>query len=262
MTTAAFSPDGSLLVVVDGNERRARIWNVATAQPGAVVPRAGRRPTSSQRPVRRGLAADPHRRQRPAMRRSRIWQAARVTRWAGTSCPRRRWRHRRRSPGRPRHGHWNAARLLRHREGATPAARSQRAPVKSLAFDRAGELIATGGQRGTTIAWDARTLEPTPLRAPGGDITSATFSPDGDLVLVTSGATTRLWDRTLPRVIVELPQTPDARAELSRDGSRIVIAGKTRLQVVRCDACAPLPSSSGALARSYRSVISAWRTSL
>ena len=39
VTTAAFSPDGSLLVVVDGNQRRARIWNVATARPGAVVPR-------------------------------------------------------------------------------------------------------------------------------------------------------------------------------------------------------------------------------
>ena len=134
-----------------------------------------------------------------------------------------------------------------------PPQRAANAPVKSLAFDREGELIATGGQRGTTITWDARTLEPTPLRAPGGDITGASFSPDGNLVLVTSGATTRLWDRTLPRVIVELPQTPAARAELSRDGSQIVIAGKTRLQVVPCDACAPLPE----LERRARSLLPA-----
>ena len=71
-------------------------------------------------------------------------------------------------------------------------------------------------------------------------------------MLVTSGATTTLWDPTLPRVVVVLPQTPAARAELSPDGSRIVIAGKNRLQVVACDACAPLPEdSSGALARFY-----------
>ena len=135
--------------------------------------------------------------------------------------------------------------------------------MKSLAFDRAGELIATGGQRGTTITWDARTLKPTPLRAPGGDITGATFSPDGNLVLVTSGATTRLWDRTLPRVIVELPQTPDARAELSPDGSRIVIAGRTAPpgRPLRRLCAATRARAARSLAPT-RSVISAWRTSL
>ena len=252
VTTAAFSPNGSLLVVVDGDQRRARIWNVTTAQPGAVVPRGGAADVviasaqfvgGSQRILTvdsdgnaqlSDLASGTSTSLRgnvlpPAVAASRDGRLVAL----GTST--------------------GMLRVYSATGKGRPPQRAANAPVKSLAFDRAGDLIATGGQRGTTITWDARTLESTPLRAPGGDITSATFSPDGNLVLVTSGATTRLWDRTLPRVVIELPQTPDARAELSPDGSRIVIAGRRRLQVVRCDACAPLPE----LERRARSLLPA-----
>jgi WD40 repeat protein len=115
-------------------------------------------------------------------------------------------------------------------------------PVKCVAFNRAGAAIATGGQRGAVTVWAVRprTLTPTPLRAFGGEVTGVSFSPDGDLLLVTSGVTARLWDWRQQRVIVELPRTRDVRAEFSPDGSRIVIAGKSRLEVVRCDACRSL----------------------
>jgi hypothetical protein len=44
----------------------------------------------------------------------------------------------------------------------------------------------------------------------------------------------------LRRVVVELPRTGDVRAEFSPDGSRIVIAGRTRVEVIPCYACMPL----------------------
>ena len=82
-----------------------------------------------------------------------------------------------------------------------------------------------------------------------------TFSRDGGLLLVTSGSIARLWDPTLRRVVLELPGTPGVRAELSPDASKIVIAGGTRLEVRRCDACAPL----GELVRRARSLLPAPR---
>ena len=59
-------------------------------------------------------------------------------------------------------------------------------------------------------------------------------------MLVTSGDTARLWSWTLRRVLVDLPGTGDIRAEFSPDGSQIVVAGKTRLEVMPCVPCLPL----------------------
>ena len=42
------------------------------------------------------------------------------------------------------------------------------------------------------------------------------------------------------RVVVELPRSPDVRAEFSPDGRRIVLAGRTRLEVLTCVPCLPL----------------------
>jgi WD40 repeat protein len=112
--------------------------------------------------------------------------------------------------------------------------------LNSLAFNSSGTAVAAGVHEGTAATWDTRALRPTPLPAPGGDVTGATFSRDGNLLLVTSVASASLWDRTLRRVILELPQSPDIRAAFSPDASLIVLAGRSRLQVLRCDACAPL----------------------
>jgi WD40 repeat protein len=236
---AAFSTDGRRLVVVDGARPTARIWNVATGAPEAEVPdrRAARAELQSAQfvvdPTRvltvdvEGTAqlSDPATRTTVALRGPTLPVAVAASgdgRQVAVGTPRGELR----VFSGPRN-------TLRSRAATTGS-------VNSLAFNRAGTAIATGGQRGTATTWDTRTLTPTELHAPGGEVTGATFSRGGNLLLVTSGASASLWDRTLRRVILELPQTPDARAELSPDASRIVIAGATRLEALRCDACASL----------------------
>ena len=116
----------------------------------------------------------------------------------------------------------------------------QSGAVNSLEVNPKGTAIVIGGQSRHHQTWDVRTLTATELQAFGGEITGAKFSPHGDLVLVTSGVTARLWDPTLRRVLVELPRAVGVRAEFSPDGRKIVIAGKTRVEVVACPACLPM----------------------
>ena len=86
-----------------------------------------------------------------------------------------------------------------------------------------------------------RTLAPTDLRAPGGTVAGATFSPDGKLVLVTAGVDGEALGPDAPgRSSLELPNVAGVSAELSPDGSRLVIAGDALLEVLPCFACAPL----------------------
>jgi WD40 repeat protein len=125
---------------------------------------------------------------------------------------------------------------------AAPVKKATERSVRSLEFSPTGTAVAVGGQTGTTSIWSVPNLREKPLRAFGGEITGVTFSPTGDFVLVTSGDTARLWSWTLRRVLVDLPGTGDIRAEFSPDGSQIVIAGKTRLEVIPCVPCLPLKS--------------------
>jgi WD40 repeat protein len=236
---AAFSPDGRRLVSVDGARRTARIWNVATGAPEAEAPAGGAARTELEsaqfvaRPAR-VLTVDVGGHAQlfdPATKRTVPLRGETVTPAVASS-----------SDGRQL-AIGTTAGELRVFAGPRVAMRSRRTTfevVNSVQFSRAGTAIATGGQKGAIRTWDTRTLTPTPLRAPGGEVTGATFSGGGDLLLVTTGSSARLWDRTLSRVILELPQTPGVRAEFSPDSSRIVIAGKTRLEVLRCDACAPV----------------------
>ena len=132
--------------------------------------------------------------------------------------------------------------------GAGTPLRSAQTPgggaVHRIAFDRGGMAMVTGGQKGTTVVWDTRTLRPTRLSAAGGQVTGARFGGrDGDLLLVTAeqAAAAKLWDWNGRRVVVELPPTKGAEADFSPNGKWIVLAGKTRLEALRCDSCAPLP---------------------
>lgn len=132
--------------------------------------------------------------------------------------------------------------------GAGTPLRSVQTPgggaVHRIAFDRSGTAIVTGGQKGTTVVWDVRTLRPTRLSAAGGQVTGATFGGgDGELLLVTAeqAAAAKLWDWKGRRVVAELPPTKGAQADFSPNGRWIVLAGKTRLEALRCDSCAPLP---------------------
>jgi WD40 repeat protein len=145
---------------------------------------------------------------------------------------------------------------LRVFSAGDPTPRVRRAGAKgitSVGYDAAGTAIATVGQDDTARIWSARTLGETTLRSPGGAVTSARFSPDGRFVLVSSGSTTRLWDREMRRIVLELPRTPHARPGFSPDGRNIVLAGDTRLVVDRCYACLPLD----ALVRHARTLLPA-----
>jgi WD40 repeat protein len=236
---AAFSSEGRRLVEVDENQKRARIWDVVTRQSDGETPsprEAHQYLQSAQllpNPLR-VLTVDvlgnvqlstPASGETVPLGRAALATAVAATRDGaevalGTGH------------GKLRVFSWTGN-ALRRREVADGVA-------NSLEFNRAGTKIATGGKAGTAAVWDTRTLRATPLRAFGGSISGATFSPDGDVLLVTSEAAARLWDWKLRRVLVELPRTPGVRGEFSPDGSRIVIAGKTQLQVVPCYACLPL----------------------
>jgi WD40 repeat protein len=235
----AFSSDGRRVVVVDGNRRTARIWNVASGRPeGEVPPRQAARETlhsaqfiGGQLRVLtvdaggRAQIADPLKGTSVALDASTSPVAVAATAdgravAVGTD-------------GGDLRVFSGAGRLLRSR----PAANGY---VSSLAFDRSGASIATGGQRGPASTWDTRTLAPAVLQTPEGAVTGTTFSRDGEFLLVTAESRATLWDRMLRRVIVELPRTPNVRAELSPDGRRIVIAGAELLEALPCDACMPL----------------------
>ena len=239
---AAFSPDGRRVVVVYGDRPRARIWNVATGKPGPVVPalrEAGGFPFSAQfiPNSRRVLTVDTSQRAQlsdPATGANVVLSGNVLPVGVAAAA----------DGQRIAVGTTDGKLLVFSRDGTR--LRSAQAPggaVIRIAFDRTGTVIVTGGQRGTAVVWDARTLAPTPLSAPGGQVTGARFGGHDDgLVLVTAEQTptARLWDWKQQRVLVELPPTNGTQAEFSPDGSRIVIAGKTRLEDLRCDACQAL----------------------
>jgi WD40 repeat protein len=237
-TEVAFSPDGRRVVVVGTNKRRARIWNVARAQPEEWVPRrAAPESLDSAQFVANPLSvltvdANQHvQLSTPATGKTFALRGTAFPPALAAAT----------TGGRIALGTTNGELHVFSRAGGAP--REQHvtdAAVTSLEFDRSGTMIATGDQKGTAATWDIRTLGATRLRAFGGEVSGATFSPGGGLLLVTAGVTARLWDWRLRRVVVELPSTANVRGEFSPDGSRIVVAGRTRLEVVPCYACLPL----------------------
>jgi WD40 repeat protein len=234
---AAFSPDGRHLIVVDGNRSRAQIWQVSPKAEEGQIPATGRGRgilAAAQflaNPLR-VVTVDSH----GAVQVSPAAGGATAT-LPGAAYPA---AVAATDDGRIAVGtiggflHVYSARGL-----AGPTKRATDKSVTSLEFSPAGGVLALGGQTGTSSIWNLRTLTPTQLRAFGGEISGVTFSPDGNFVLVTSGTTARLWDRTLRRVLVELPRTGNVQAEFSPDGHRIAIAGTNRLEVLPCIPCLP-----------------------
>ena len=232
---AAIRPDGRLVVVVDGERSRAQIWNRATARPTAVVPAgdvAGAALSSAQFVASqlRVLTVDSDGRARLSRPTGESFAFADTTSPPATAATR------------------DGAQIavgttsgdLRVVFGASGASRTRHAnpgTVSAVGFNRAGTAIVTGGQMGRVTTWDASTLAATPLTTTEDSVTGAGLSRGAHLVLVSAGASAALWDRTVGRLVVEFPQTPDARVEFSPDEKWIALAGKTRLEVVRCYAC-------------------------
>ena len=237
----AFSSDGRRLVITYGDRPRPRIWDVIRDRPGTLVPAVAHGlPFSAQfvPSSRRILTVDtsfevqhfdPATGATVALSRDVLpagvalaGDGHRIALAVGTKD----------------------RTVVRVFSGAGTALRSREAPggaVSSIAFDSTGTAIVIGGQKGTAYVWDPRRPSPIALRGAGGEVIGASFSPDDNLVIVTSkDHDARLWDWARARVLVEYPNTKNVRAEFSPDGRWIVLAGKTRLEAVRCYACAPL----------------------
>jgi WD40 repeat protein len=77
-----------------------------------------------------------------------------------------------------------------------------RGAVECVAFDPDGRTLATGGQDGTVMRWDARTGRwLATLVGHSARVTSVEFSPDGQtLASVGFGGEVRLWDAQTGRV--------------------------------------------------------------
>jgi WD40 repeat protein len=235
---AAFSADGRHLVIVDGNRSRAQIWQVSPKKEERQVPRPGqgRASLSSAQflanPLR-VLTVDVN----GTVQISPTRGGATIT-LPGAAFPS---AVATAADGRIAVGTFKGQlRIFSSAGRALGTRQAVQTFVYSLQFSPTGEAIATGGGTGTATIWDIRTLTPTRLQGLGGAEAGVTFSPGGSLLLVTSGAAARLWDPELRRIVVEFPHTGNVRAEFSPDGSRMVIAGRTRLEVLPCVACLPL----------------------
>ena len=234
----AFSRDGRSVVVADGGRPQAALWKLDGARPEAFVPARAADPIQSAQFVAEPLrvltvdASGLAQLSDPATGTSA--ELAGMTRPPAAAA----------SDDGARVAVGSSEGELRVSDGG-PAARPRpvRAtagePVSSLAWDRAGALVATGGQQGTTRIWDAEALRATTLRAPGGAVDSVAFSRDGAIVLDTSETVVRLWDRALRRLALELPRS-NGVAELSPDSRLLALAGGGPLEVRPCDACATL----------------------
>jgi len=223
---AALSPGGRLVVVVDAERSPVRIWRRATEQPTSEIPGAARASLFVPSPLRVLTVAADGKAHVTAPGRANVTVAN------ATSPP---------AVAATRDGQiavgTQSGELRVVSGGATRTRRANEGPVSAIGFNPAGTSIVTGAQFGTVRTWDAVTLTSTLLTTTEFSVTGVGLSRGADLVLVSAGSGATLWDRTVGQPVVELPQTPDARAEFSPDGKWIALAGGTGLEVVQCYAC-------------------------
>ena len=238
--SALFSPDGRGVVVVGGNQPVVRIVDPESGRDVGAAKAAGREDVATaQYVLSRVITVDTHGR-------------ARLTDLATGASPKPIEDVLPRTIASARGwiaiGKGKGGLVLLDGKGSSRRVGHER--LNSVALDRAGTTVAGGGQRGRTELWNTRTLSSVSLTTSGDQVTGIQFSPDGALVLVTSGSVARIWDRALRREVASLPATPGARARFSPDGKRIVLSGANRVQVLACAACgksADLQRRAGAL---------------
>ena len=238
---ASFSPDGRGIVVVGADQPAARVVDPGSGQVVGEAKAAGRDPVLTAQFVGgRVITVDTNARARltdlatgasPKPIDDVLWRAiAAAGQWIAIG--------RIKAGGLVLLDGKGSSRQVGHEE------------LNSVALDRAATAVAGGGETGTTELWSIRTLSSVRLTTAGDQVTGVQFSPDGALVLVTSGSVARIWDRALGREVASLPATPGARARFSPDGTRIALSGANRVQVLACAACgapAELERRAGAL---------------
>jgi WD40 repeat protein len=106
--------------------------------------------------------------------------------------------------------------------------------VAGAAFSPNGKLAVTISVDGVTRVWKVTTGRVVAVLSEGGTGESATFGPDGKLVLTVSGATSRLWDPTRRKTRLVLGREPAGfvrQASFSPDGKLVVTARADGAQV-------------------------------
>ena len=128
-------------------------------------------------------------------------------------------------------GSWDGtAQIIDQASGSEPVRIRHGGFIHAVAFDHAGQLVATGGNDRIVRVWDAASGEP--LRTSEGHedaVLSVAFSPDDRWLLSSSfDGTARLWDVASGRSLAVLERHSwwVWQAAFSRGGSQIVTAGQ------------------------------------
>jgi WD40 repeat protein len=145
-------------------------------------------------------------------------------------------------PAASRAGIWDAA------TGKVVSVFRARGHVREASFSADGRLVITR-DFDTAEVWDAQTGERlATMRGHGasnaGSLSSASFSPDGTLVL-TAGAdgTAKVWDARTGELVATLRQTPQVEgysvpsSHFSPDGRRLLVVDAHEVNVYRCEEC-------------------------
>lgn len=101
-----------------------------------------------------------------------------------------------------------------------------RQSVPAICFSPDDELLATGAGDRKAILWDARSWEPSPWIAAGGEIQCISFAPDGS-TLMTAGRdqVPALWDLQTKRLLMHLPKVDGEFWPLRFTGSGGFVVG-------------------------------------
>jgi WD40 repeat protein len=93
-----------------------------------------------------------------------------------------------------------------------PLRHKHRVFVKAMAFSPDGSTLATGGDEGRIVLWDARRrTQKGDDKSPSHDVRSVAVSRDGTAILTLGGDGAVLWDRSNGRVLRKLEPAEDKR---------------------------------------------------
>ena len=102
--------------------------------------------------------------------------------------------------------------------------------LNGVAFSRDAKRVATAGQDGTVVVWNATTGEQVPPLKHPREVKGVAFSPDGKLLATASADNTaRLWNLEAASETVQLPHENEVNAvAFSPDGKLLATAGSDK----------------------------------